>query len=154
MARSRPSSSTEIWAGLHAGAKVLVDSAPLIYFLQDHPEFAPRFAGLFEAEAAGQLGIVLSTITVAEILAGPFKQGQTALAKRYEKALSGYELVPVNVEIAVSAARLRARYALKLPDALQLATALEVGAQALVTHDRDFAKVEGLLILDGAALQR
>lgn len=154
MAASRPRGATESWAGLPAGSRVLVDSAPLIYFLQDHPEFAPRFAGLFEAEAAGQLSIVLSTITVVEVLAGPFKQGQTALAKRYEKALSGYEPVPVNFEIAVSAARLRSRYALKLPDALQLATALEVGAQALVTHDREFAKVEGLLILDGPEPQR
>jgi len=38
---------------------------------------------------------------------------------------------------------------LKLPDALQLAAALDIGASALVTHDRDFAKVQGLPILTG-----
>ena len=34
-------------------------------------------------------------------------------------------------------------YKLKLPDAIQLASALAINADALVTHDRDFAKVRG-----------
>jgi predicted nucleic acid-binding protein len=34
-------------------------------------------------------------------------------------------------------------------DALQAATALEVGAQALVTHDRDFSRYKGLTVLYG-----
>jgi predicted nucleic acid-binding protein len=52
--------------------------------------------------------------------------------------------------IASLAAQLRAQYKLRLPNALQLATALEVGADALVTHDRDFSKVTGLRVLTGA----
>ena len=128
---------------------MLVDSAPFIYLLQDHTEFAPRFAGLFEASRAQQLQIALSTITLAEVLAGPFKAGQDALARRYERAMRGFEVVPVSADIAVQAARLRSRYGLKLPDAIQLATALDVGAAALVTHDRDFAKVRGLRIVQG-----
>jgi predicted nucleic acid-binding protein len=32
---------------------------------------------------------------------------------------------------------------------VQLACALETGAQAMVTHDRDFDGVEGLTILQG-----
>ena len=36
-----------------------------------------------------------------------------------------------------------------LPDAVQLACALEIGAAAMVTHDRDFDGVEGLTILQG-----
>jgi predicted nucleic acid-binding protein len=45
---------------------------------------------------------------------------------------------------------MRATYGLELPDAIQLATALEIGANALVTHDRDFSKVRGLQVLTGA----
>jgi len=48
---------------------------------------------------------------------------------------------------AESAARLRGQYGLKLPDAIQLASALAINADALVTHDRDFGKVRGLRIL-------
>ncbi|MDP2024174.1 MAG: PIN domain-containing protein, partial [Hydrogenophaga sp.] len=48
------------------------------------------------------------------------------------------------------AAQLRAQHRLKLPDALQLATALEAGASAFVTHDRDFSGVSALPVLTGS----
>ena len=138
-----------LWAKLPQGASVLVDTAPWSYVLESHPQFADRFVGLFEAAAKGHLLIALSTITLAEVLTGPFKAGQTALAKRYEKALLQYRVVDVSAPIAALAAQLRAQYRLKLPDALQLATALDMGATALVTHDRDFSQVTGLDILTG-----
>jgi predicted nucleic acid-binding protein len=130
---------------------VLVDTAPWIYVLESHPQFADRFVGLFEAAAKGHVLIALSTITLAEVLIGPCKAGQTALAKRYEKALLQYRVVDVSAPIAALAAQLRAQYRLKLPDALQLATALDMGATALVTHDRDFSQVSGLDIVNGDA---
>ena len=140
-----------LWAGLPQGATVMVDTAPFIYVLESHPQFADQFLGLFEAAAKGDLAIALSTITLAEVLTGPFKAGQTALAKRYEKSLSNYTVVPVSTPIAALAAQLRARYRLKLPDAIQLATALDIGAAAFVTHDRDFSHVTGVEILMGDA---
>lgn len=140
-----------LWANLPQGASVLVDTAPWIYVLESHPQFADRFVGLFEAAAKGHVLIALSTITLAEVLTGPFKAGQTALAKRYEKALLQYRVVDVSAPVAALAAQLRAQYRLKLPDALQLATALDMGANALVTHDRDFSQVTGLDILTGDA---
>jgi predicted nucleic acid-binding protein len=138
-----------LWGDLALGATVVVDSAPLIYLLDEHPQFAAQFVGLFEAAEAGDLQIAISSITVAEVLTGPYKAGQALLAKRYEAALLQLTVVPVSASIAVLAAQLRSRYRLKLPDALQLATALDVGASALVTHDRDFAGVEGMPILTG-----
>ncbi len=136
-----------LWADLPQGATVMVDTAPFIYVLESHPQFADQFAGLFDAAARRDLVIALSTITLAEVLTGPFKAGQTALAKRYEKTLSGYRVIPVSAPIAALAAQLRAQYRLKLPDAIQLATALDIGAAAFVTHDRDFSRVTGVEIL-------
>jgi predicted nucleic acid-binding protein len=138
-----------LWGGLPQGAVVMVDTAPFIYVLESHPRFSGRFLGLFEAAAKGELTLALSTITLAEILTGPFKAGQTALAKRYEKSLLHYTVVPVSTPIAVLAAQLRAQYRLKLPDAIQLATALDIGAAAFITHDRDFSHVTGVEILMG-----
>jgi predicted nucleic acid-binding protein len=140
---------TSLWAGLPQGAMVMVDTAPFIYVLESHPQFSDQFLGLFEAAAKGDLTIALSTITLAEVLTGPFKAGQTALAKRYEKSLSYYKVIPVSTPIAALAAQLRAQYRLKLPDAIQLATALDIGATAFVTHDRDFSQVTGVEILMG-----
>ena len=143
------SKAPRLWAGLAKGATVMVDTAPFIYVLESHPQWADQFAGLFEAAAKENLTIALSTITLAEVLTGPFKAGQTALAKRYEKALSQYKVIPVSAAIAALAAQLRARYRLKLPDAIQLASALDIGAAAFVTHDRDFSQVSGMTILTG-----
>ena len=144
---TRARAGASLWGGLSEGATVLVDTAPWIYLLEDHAEFAPRFVGLFEAAAVGDLMIALSTITLAEVLTGPFKAGQTALAKRYEKTMSLYRVVPVSAPIAALAAQLRAQYRLKLPDAIQLATSLDISAAAFVTHDRDFSRVTGVEIL-------
>jgi predicted nucleic acid-binding protein len=138
-----------LWGGLSEGATVLVDTAPWIYLLEDHAEFAPRFLGLFEAAERGQIQLALSTVTLAEVLTGPFQAGQTALAKRYEVALGAYQRVPLSAEVASLAAQLRVQYRLKLPDAVQLASALQIGAAALVTHDRDFSWVQGLPVLMG-----
>ena len=56
-------------------------------------------------------------------------------------------MVELTSDIAESAARIRVKYKLKLPDAIQIASALAINADALVTHDRDFAKVRGLAVL-------
>lgn len=152
MTRKRESMpAARTWGGLPLGSTVLVDTAPFIYLLDGNTPFADRFVGLFEAAQKGELDIALSTVTLAEVLTGPFKGGQSALAKRYEKALSQYTVVAVSVSIAVLAAQLRASYRLRLPDAIQLATALDIGAAALVTHDRDFSRVTGIDILTGDA---
>jgi predicted nucleic acid-binding protein len=132
---------------LPSGALVLVDSAPLIYTLEAHPKFAARFAALFERHAAGELRLAVTTVSIAEVLAGPLKAGEEALAKRYRTALESWTVVPLDADIAESAARLRSSYSLKLPDAIQLASALSINADALVTHDRDFSRVRGLRIL-------
>ena len=145
----KPVSNPALWGGLPLHSTVVVDTAPFIYILESHPQFADRFAGLFEAASGGNLNIALSTITLAEVLTGPLKAGQTALAKRYEKALSAYTLISVTPPIAALAAQLRAQYRLKLPDAIQLATALDASAAAFVTHDRDFSQVTGVVILTG-----
>ena len=70
-------------------------------------------------------------------------------AKRCESALSGFDVVPVTQGMAVTAARWRASTGLRLPDALQAATALEVDAAALVTHHRDFARLHRLRVILG-----
>ena len=134
-------------ATLPAGALLLVDSAPIIYLLEAHRKFAPRFAPLFERHARGEIALAVTTITIAEVLTGPFGAGEEALAKRYRATLESWQVVDFGADLAESAARLRASYRLKLPDAIQLASALAINADALVTHDRDFTDVRGLRIL-------
>lgn len=129
------------------GALVLVDTAPIIYTLEDHRRFAARFKPLFRRHEAGEIALAVTTVTIAEVLTGPMKAGEEALARRYRAALEAWMVVDFTSDIAESAARLRGRYGLKLPDAIQLASALAINADALVTHDRDFASVTGIRVL-------
>lgn len=129
------------------GALVLMDSAPIVYFLEKHPKFSPIFRPLFRAHAAGRVQFAVTTISIAEVLTGPLQAGDEALAERYRAVLESWQVVALNSDIAENAARLRASLRLKLPDAVQVASALAINADALVTHDRDFARVRALRVL-------
>jgi predicted nucleic acid-binding protein len=128
-------------------ALLLIDSAPIIYVLEDHPQFGPRFAPLFAAHAAGRLRFAVTTITVAEVLVGPLRAGDDALAQRYRVILESWRPIALDLEIAASASRLRASLRLGLADAVQAASALAINAAALVTHDRDFSRLRSLRII-------
>jgi predicted nucleic acid-binding protein len=134
-------------AALPKGALVLVDSAPIIYLLEYHPRFAARFRPMFDRQAAGEIVFAVTTIAMAEVLAGPLSKGQEVLAGRYRGVMESWQVVELSADIAESAARIRGGLKLKLPDAVQVASALAIGADALMTHDRDFSAVKALRVL-------
>jgi predicted nucleic acid-binding protein len=133
--------------GLPPGALLLIDTAPIVYQLEAHPAFGPRFQSVFEAHAAGEVRFAVTTVTFAEVLTGPLRAGDEALARRYRAVLEAWQVVTLDADIAETAARLRATLGLKLPDAVQAASALAVNAAALVTHDRDFNRLSGLRVI-------
>jgi len=135
------------FSDLGEAALLLVDSAPIIYVLEDHHKLGPRFKPLFEAHAAGRVRFAVTTITIAEVLTGPLRLGDDVLARRYRAILESWQPVELDIDIAESAARLRASLRLRLADAVQVASALAINAAALVTHDRDFSRVPSLRVL-------
>jgi predicted nucleic acid-binding protein len=138
------------------GGTVLIDTNPIIYVLEGNPLGAP-FRSIFEAVDKGRIRALVTPITVAEVVTGPLKSNRDALAERYRRTITqnpGWQIRDIDADIAVLAARLRLRHALKLPDAFQLAVALEEGCSALVTHDRDFGTVSDILVLGPARRSR
>lgn len=133
--------------GLPESPLLLVDSAPIIYVLEGHPEFAALFTPLFEAHDEGLARLAVTTVTLAEVLTGPLSAQDEVLAERYRATLKSWFVVELDAEIAESAARLRAACKLKLADAVQAASALAIGADALVTHNRDFSALRDLRVL-------
>lgn len=132
---------------LPQGSLLLMDSAPIIYFLERNAVFAPIFKPLFTAHAAGKLQFAVTTVTIAEVLAGPLQAGDEALVERYRAVLESWQVVDLDADIAENAARLSAAFRLRLPDAVQAASALAINADALVTHDRDFSRIKSLHVL-------
>lgn len=133
--------------GLPENALLLIDSAPLIYVLEGHSELAPIFRPVFEAHDEGLVRLAVTTVALAEVLTGPLGARDEVLAERYRATLKSWFVVDLDAEIAESAARLRAACKLKLADAVQAASALAIGADALVTYDRDFSALRDLRVL-------
>ncbi|EQD25981.1 PilT protein [mine drainage metagenome] len=127
--------------GLPENPLLLIDSAPIIYVL------APVFRPVVEVHAKGLARFALTTVTLAEVLTGPLGQRNEVLAERYRSTLRSWFVVDLDPEIAESAARLRATCKLELADAVQAASALTIGADALITHDRDFSGLRDLRVL-------
>jgi predicted nucleic acid-binding protein len=134
-------------AEIPARALLVVDSAPIIYFLEDRPILSDQFEPLFEAQLNGRVNLAVTTVAIAEVMTGPLLAGNEAVARRYRAILESWQVIPLAIDIAETAARLRASADLELADAVQAASALAVNAFALVTHDRDFSRVRSLRVL-------
>jgi len=103
-----------------------LDTAPLIYLVEDHPQYADIVEGVFQRIPNGQLEIVTSVVTIGEVLVQPLARGDLRLQQRYRDALlDGVSIrtVPIDAVMAELAAELRARYKMRLPDAMQVAAA-------------------------------
>lgn len=130
---------------------IAIDTAVFIYFLEEHPVFLPIVEPLFEAIDAGRLRAVTSTLTLLETLVIPYRAGNIALAAQYEALLvrsRHLSLVDIDRPLLRAAAALRARHAIKTPDALQVAAALSAGCRSFVTNDRKLPTIPGLEVID------
>jgi predicted nucleic acid-binding protein len=138
------------WLRGLVGTVVGLDTAPLIYFIEKHPTYLPLLLPFFEALDRGDIQVVTSTLTLTEVLVHPYRDGNQALAEQYFHMLlnaRNLRTVPLSPAIAAEAARIRAAYQLKTPDAIQLATAKEGGATAFLTNDAGLAGIPGLRLV-------
>ncbi|TVR21385.1 MAG: PIN domain-containing protein [Anaerolineaceae bacterium] len=126
------------------------DTAPLIYFIERHPDYFDRMLIIMRYVDEGLISGVSATMALTEVLVQPLKAGDTALAKRYEAALTNskdFRLEPLTTSIAHLAADLRARYNLKTPDAIHVATAIDAGCDGFLTNDTGIKRVSEIKVL-------
>ena len=132
-----------------AAGVVYVDTAPIIYSVEKHPDYWALLQPLWVASQAGQIVPATSELTLLETLVLPLKQGNSALVMDYEDILTNPQmwLLPITSNILYQAAHLRARHNFKTPDALHAATALASGCVQLITNDAIFRRVPGLNVV-------
>ena len=130
---------------------VALDTVVFIYFMEEHREYVPVVAPLFEAIDRGLVAAVCSTLTLMEVLVVPFRAGNLALAQRYEALLTrsrGLRMIDLGRPLLRTAAQLRAVHAgLRTPDALQISTALVGGCRSFLTNDRRLPALPGLRVV-------
>jgi predicted nucleic acid-binding protein len=147
---------TEPDDALEGVVKLGIDTAPLIYFVEAHPACDIAITQVFRRIQSGEITGMTSVITLVEVLTQPLRKGKPELQEQYRSLLSGsahFELVVIDAAIAEQAAMLRARYGLRTPDALQIATAISTNCQAFLTNDSHLRRVTELRVITMEDLQ-
>jgi predicted nucleic acid-binding protein len=130
--------------------RTALDTAVFIYLIEEHPDYLPLVAPIFEETARGERELVTSALTLVEVLVVPYRAGHLALAERYEALLTrsrGLNLVDLDRGQLRMAAQLRALHRICTPDALQLVAALSLQCKTFVTNDRALPKLPGIRII-------
>ena len=144
------SQSVKIGVALAPLKRLYVEAAPLIYYVEEHPIYIARMDAIIASVENAPIEMVSSVIILTEVLTHPLRLGQIKLVQDYQDILlqSGrFRLQPVTALIAESAANLRARYNLRTPDALHIATALESGCDAFLTNDLTIRRITELTVV-------
>lgn len=131
-------------------ASLFLDTAPVIYYVEQNPIYQPRVNAIFDRIDEGSFVSVASSITLAETLVVPYRLGQFQLQQDfYDLLVLGLHSVFVSpgAREAQQAAELRAHYNLSLTDAFQVACALSAGCGAILTNDHHFRQVTELQVI-------
>ncbi len=131
-------------------ARLFLDSAPVIYFVERNPAYAALVDEFFDRIDAGSLSAVTSPVTLAECLVVPVRSGLTQIQQDFtDLIVAGRNVTFVRLDdgIARHAAELRVRYKLLLPDAFQVAVSLGAGCDALLTNDIKLKQIREIPIL-------
>jgi predicted nucleic acid-binding protein len=135
---------------LRAHSRIALDTSVFIYQLQANAKYVGLTDEIFVWLQRSKSQGVTSTVTMTELLVQPYRERSQQQADEIYGLLSTFPnlaWIAPSLEIADTAARLRAEHGLRTPDALQAATAIGSSATALVTNDATFRRVPGLQII-------
>jgi predicted nucleic acid-binding protein len=134
-----------------AGKFLAFDTSPLIYYIEQHPQYSPIADDLFDAIHRGDARGMTSVLTLLEVLVQPLRSARLDLAHLYRRILTGstgITLFPLDADICELSARLRSIYHwIRTPDAIQVATALRNGAELIVTNDERWRRLTEIQVV-------
>ena len=133
------------------GSRVLLDTVALIYFLEENERYSKSAEKIFSRIESGQLQGVIASLVFAELLVPLYRSGDPQAATGLSNRLRNFrnlEVIPLTTEISMGAARLRADYGLRTPDAIHAATAISTQSTGILTNDKRLKMLspEGLSI--------
>ncbi|MBI3335700.1 MAG: type II toxin-antitoxin system VapC family toxin [Candidatus Portnoybacteria bacterium] len=118
---------------------LFLDSMIFIYFFEGFTPKEERLKLLFSRIESGlNLGYT-SLITLSEVLVKPYQRQDNEVINEYIRFFQEFphiDILSMNQIIAIRSAQLRARYRIRTPDALQVASALEYAIEGFITADR------------------
>jgi uncharacterized protein len=123
---------------------IALDTCVWIYHFENHPIYSSWTRQVLHTLSTEQYSTVMSEVSMLEILVQSLRLGLSEAAKNYQVLLDNFPnliIYPVTRQVALNAAKLRAKYNLRTPDALILATGIVQGATLMVTNDAAWKRV-------------
>jgi predicted nucleic acid-binding protein len=133
---------------LAAHTRLGLDTSIFIYHFEAHPDYLPLTRELLSGIEQGRWQGVTSVITLMEMAVRPYQLNQEDTVRKVEALLVNFpnlELVEIDRDVAHRAAKLRAEYHLRTPDALQVAACMLAGANGFITNDRRLTHLSPIL---------
>lgn len=121
--------------------RIYIDACIAIYLIEKHPAFEAKILKTL-AEAKGS-HLAVSPLLRLEVLAKPLRDGDTNLIQEYETFIASQIMLSIPECIYDYALQLRAKFRLKTPDALHLATAQYHGCTDFWTNDTRLNEASG-----------
>ena len=131
-------------AFLRRHGRIALDTSLFIYELEANPRYVEFADSVFAWIEQSGHSAVTSTITMTELLVQPYRDADEDRVNEFYGLLSSYpnlQWISPDLAIADLAARFRAMYRMRTPDALQAATAARSKVTGLVTNDPIFGRV-------------
>ena len=130
---------------------IFIDTAPVIYYIEAHPQFGPLAKEAFDLFLSGRLNAFSSVITITEVLSKPIEVGDEKLARKFAEFLEhgkNLSLMEISSNIAEKAGRLRGKYSdLRTIDAIQISSAIDAGADIFLTNDKKLKQIKEMKVL-------
>jgi len=126
------------------------DTMVFIYYFEENASYVAKIEKLFKAVEDKKVKAFTTIISLSEILVRPLSLGNADLADNYKNAINTFPnltVLPVNQSMAVLAASLKAKYRIKLPDAIQVAGALFSSSEVFITNDKDLKKIKEIKVV-------
>lgn len=123
-----------------ASRATFLDSVAVIYYLNGDMRADVLEPVLSRAEAGDEV-VYVSAVTVTEVLSQPLRDNDRTAEAAARLFLSMCDVVPFDSMVGERAAVLRARYGLRTPDALIIASTLSVEAARVVGNDDRWKRV-------------
>jgi predicted nucleic acid-binding protein len=127
-----------------------LDTMVFIYHFEKNQRYFPITTFILNSIESGKVSALTSIVTLIETLAGPLKLKDKKLAEQYRLILTSFlnlQLLDIDQEIGSKAAELRAKYDLRSPDAIQVATAMVSRAATFMTNDEGLKVVKEIEIV-------
>ena len=90
------------WINNLHGKTIGLDTAPLIYFIEENPAYIEIVRFFFEAMDRGDFLVVTSTVTLLEVLVHPLRSNNKELATEYKDILLNSKLMTVDVSSTIA----------------------------------------------------